>query len=108
MIDDYPSDMHVSDNLSQAINLRISATRNSPDDSIVDSAIELDSHADSPVVGKVARIIKRHDKSLFVSGFTDKLGKPLRVPIVDASVVYECNRTGMKYVIVIHNANKYT
>ena len=39
-----------------------------------------------------------------VSGFTEKLGNPLKVPVVTAAVIYDCDLTGNSYVLVIHNA----
>ena len=80
---------------------RISSASESP---IQYSSLELDSHADSPVVGKHAFILRHTGKQVRVSGFTDQLGSPLLVPVVDAALIYECNVTGEKYLIVIHNA----
>ena len=68
------------------------------------SALELDSHADSPVVGKYARILERTDKKVSVSGFSDELGKPIKVEVVNAAVAYDCEYTGNSYIIVIRNA----
>ena len=45
------------------------------------SATELDSHADSPVVGKYAKFFELTGKAVNVSGFISNLGKPLRVPV---------------------------
>ena len=39
-----------------------------------------------------------------VSGFTSELGKPITVPIVTAAVAYDCEYSGMTYIMVIHNA----
>ena len=68
------------------------------------SAIELDSHADSPVVGCNAEIIEDSGQIVHVSGFTEKLGRPLTVSVVTAAVMYDCELTGNSYVLVIHNA----
>ena len=68
------------------------------------TATELDSHADSPVVGKYARILESSHRTAMVSGFTTELGKPLRVPIVNAAIAYEDEYTGKVYTLVIHNA----
>ena len=54
-----------------------------------ESAIELDIHADSPIVGRNERIIETTRKTVLVSGFTSDLGKPLRVPVVNAVVAYD-------------------
>ena len=54
-----------------------------------ESATELDSHADSPVLGQNAIIIETTSKTVLVSGFTSDLGKPLRVPVVTAAVAYD-------------------
>ena len=66
--------------------------------------LESDSHADSPVVGRHAYILRRTGRQVNVSGFSDQLGSPLTVPIVDAAVMYDCAYTGKSYLMVIKNA----
>ena len=66
MIDDYPT---VSQKLSQLIVQRISATEMKIDNDNIESAIDLDSHADSPVVKRVFKIIERKEK--YVSTIED-------------------------------------
>ena len=68
------------------------------------SKMELDSHADSPVVGANARILERTGRTVSVCGFTDELGKPLLVDVVNAAVVFDCPTTGNSYVMVLNNA----
>ena len=80
---------------------RISSATESPDHY---SSLELDSHADSPVVGKDAFILRYTGKKVRVSGFSDQLGSPLLVHVVDAALIYECEVSGDKYLIVIRNA----
>lgn len=77
---------------------------NKNDNDQIISATELDSHADSPVVGKYAIIIETTDKKAMVSGFTSDLGEPMKVPIVISSVAYDCKYTGLTHIMVIHNA----
>ena len=67
------------------------------------SKIELDSHADLPVVGNNAYIIERTGKKVSISGFTDELGKSLLVDVVNAAVVYDCDTTGESYLLLLHN-----
>ena len=52
-------------------------------------ASELDSHADSPVVGKYAWILEDTGRRASVTGFTSDIGKPMSVPVVNAAVVYD-------------------
>ena len=68
------------------------------------SAIELDSHADSPVVGRHAHVIRYTGNEVNVSGFSDELGKPLTAEIVDAALCYDCEYTGETYLMIIRNA----
>ena len=68
------------------------------------SATELDSHADSPVVGRYCKILRWHEAKAKVSGFSDKLGAPLTVPIVTAAISYDCEYSGSTYIMVIHHA----
>ena len=74
------------------------------DDTTTLSTTELDSHADSPVVGKYCKILELTGKTVKVSGFTSDLGQPLEVPVVNAAVAYDCVYTGMTYILVIYNA----
>ena len=69
-----------------------------------ESATELGSHSDSPVVGRNAIIIETASKTVLVLGFTSDLGKPLRVPVLNAVVAYDCEFTGETYILVIYNA----
>ena len=66
---------------------------------------DLDSHADSPVVGtNNAVIVEYTNKLVSVSGFTNKLGNLERIPIVKAAIAYDCPRTGKVYIFHINNA----
>ena len=56
------------------------------------SATELDSHADSPVVGRNCKILEFTGMKASVSGFTSDLGKPMTIPVVNAAVCYDCER----------------
>ena len=58
--------------------------------------LELDSHADSPVVGNGAHVLEHTGKKVSVSGFTDELGKPMLVDVVHAVITYDCAQTGTK------------
>ena len=89
--------------LTKKIGSRISAAIQFEEEDTT-STIELDSHADSAVVGRAARILERTGKVVNVSGFTDKLGKPLRVEVVHAALVYDCHVTGKVYLCIIRNA----
>lgn len=68
------------------------------------SATESDSHADSPVVGMNSAVLRNTGKRISVKGFTDQLGAPIIVPVVDAAVVYECELTGSLLLLIIRNA----
>ena len=65
---------------------------------------ELDSHADSPVVGKYARIIWRTEKKVNVSGFTDELGDCVNIPVVHAAISYDDPYTGETSTLIVNNA----
>ena len=68
------------------------------------TATELDSHADSPVVGRYSKILEDTGKTATVSGFTTDLGKPITVPIVNAAVAYDSEITGETYILIVNNA----
>ena len=65
---------------------------------------DLDSHADSPVVGNNATILLHTNKTVRVSGFTKALGDISKVPVVVAVVAYTDTITGVTYLLVISNA----
>ena len=65
--------------------------------------MELDSHANMPVVGKHAYIIAETGKKVDVSPFTPDY-KPLMVPLVDATVRYDNPYNGKSYVLALQNA----
>ena len=65
--------------------------------------LEMDSHADSPVVGKQARILEYTGKKVSVSGFTDAIGKPMLVDVINTLVAYDCDQSGKTYLLLINN-----
>jgi hypothetical protein len=70
----------------------------------LEARLELDSHADSPVLGIHAHIVSYTGNYVTVSGFVDSLGKKKRVPIVDAVIAYDCDVTGDSSLMYICNA----
>ena len=58
----------------------------------VNSSLELDSHADSLVIGSEALIIRTYDRKVKVNGFTPELGSKT-VDVIDAALAYECEFT---------------
>ena len=66
------------------------------------SSLELDSHADSPVVGSEALIVRTHDRKFRVNGFTPALGSKT-VDVVDAEIAYECEFTGKVMIMITRN-----
>ena len=64
--------------------------------------LELDSHADSPVVGSEDLIIRTHDRKVRVNGFTPALGSKT-VDVVNAAIAYECEFTGKVIIMIIRN-----
>ena len=66
------------------------------------SSLELDSHADSPVVGSKDLIIRTHDGKVRVNVFTPELGSKT-VDVVDAAIAYECEFTGKMLIMIIRN-----
>jgi hypothetical protein len=67
------------------------------------SATKLNSHADSPIVGKYAKVLELTGKTVKVSGFTSDLGKAIKVPIVNVTVAYDCEYTCKTHILVIYN-----
>ena len=69
----------------------------------VESCMELDSHANMPVVGKYAYIIAETRKKVDVSLITPDY-KLLTVPLVDATVKYNNPYNGKSYILGLRNA----
>jgi hypothetical protein len=65
---------------------------------------ELDSHADSPVVGKHCKVLHYTGKHVDVSGFTDALGACKSIPVVHCAVAYDCLLTHRTHILLINNA----
>ena len=72
-------------------------------DEVFQSRTELDSHANMPVVGRYATIIATTDQTVEVNPFTPDYA-PLKVPLVDAAIKYDCPYTGKSCLIIIRNA----
>ena len=66
------------------------------------SRTDMDSHVDSPVVGKNEYILSTRDRQVKVNGFTKALGSKT-VHVVDAAVAYECEYTSKVYILIIRN-----
>ena len=66
--------------------------------------LELDSHADSLVVGRGAHVLEYTGRKVTVSGFTDVLGEPMLVDVVHVLITYDCPVTGNSYPMMISNA----
>ena len=94
--------MNISKNFAHHINtvLNISASTSSSSQ----SRTELDSHADSPVVGKNAIILYKTDMTVNVTPFSDDFGMMPEVPVVHAAVAYDCPVTGLTSILIINNA----
>ena len=68
-----------------------------------ESRMELDSHANMPVVGKEALIVEQSGKTVEVSPFTPDY-KPIKVEVVNAVMQYDSPLDGREYMLVIQNA----
>lgn len=66
------------------------------------SRTELDSHANMPVVGRNVLVLAETGRTCDVSAFTPDY-EPMRVPIVDAAVAYECPYSGVTHILVLRD-----
>ena len=69
-----------------------------------ESRTELDSYADSPVVGRNVLIISDSGQTANVTGFTKDLGKCMSIPIVTAAIAYSDEYNNKTSIIIVHNA----
>ena len=66
------------------------------------SRTELDSHANMPVVGKNVFVLAETGRTCDVNAFTPDY-EPMKVPIVDAAVAYECPYQGTTHILVLRD-----
>ena len=70
----------------------------------VDSRTELDSHADTCVVGKHCLVTHEYDRFVSVTGYDPSQGKVKDLKIVSAALAYDCPNTGQVLIIKINQA----
>ena len=68
-----------------------------------ESRMELDSHANMPVVGRNAYVLSDTGRRTLVGAYHPDL-EPQRLKIVDAAVLYQDGYTGIEYILVVRNA----
>ena len=68
-----------------------------------ESRMELDSHANMPVVRREALVVEQSGKMVEVSPFTPDY-KPIKVEVVNAVIQYDSPLDGREYILVIQNA----
>ena len=68
-----------------------------------DTRTDLDSHADSPVVGRNALVFETSNTTVQVKGFTPSLGSKT-VPIVNAAIAYDDLFNNKIIILIIYNA----
>ena len=72
------------------------------DTSAFEFRLELDSHANMPVVGKGAHV-EYTGRTADVNAFSPNIATS-QLPIVDAVVQYDCAHSGQSYLLIIRNA----
>ena len=70
------------------------------DDVNKSSRTELDSHANMPVIGRIAYILPKIGETVDVAPFTPDY-KPISVELVDAAFKYECPYSGEVKILII-------
>ena len=65
---------------------------------------DMDSHADTCVVGKNALIVHKLDKQVNVTGFDPSQGKVKNLDLVSAALAYDCPTTGEATILMVHQA----
>ena len=84
------------------VTYRIGASRQQPTTS--DSRTELDSHADTCVVGRNALIFHDFERPVNVTGYDPALGINKDVKTVSAAIAYDDPTTGEVIILVLHQA----
>ena len=71
----------------------------------MDQQMELDSHADTSVVGKEsALLIHGYETPVCVCGYTEEVGHTSNCHVISAVVAYDHPEMGDVYMLVIHQA----
>ena len=70
----------------------------------VESRTELDTHADTCVVGKDCLITHEYDRLVSVTGYDPNQGKVKDLKVVSAAIAYDCPDTGEVIIIKINQA----
>jgi hypothetical protein len=71
----------------------------------VPSYCELDTHADTCCIGKGAYLIAQDTNNhAEVTGFSHTLGTVTNVPIINAALAYDCNKTFQTYILIFNQA----
>ena len=65
---------------------------------------ELDSHADTCVVGRNALIIQDFNRTASMTGYDPSLGVMNDKHIVSTAIAYDCFETGGIYILIVHQA----
>ena len=81
----------------------VAAVNGVGDDPGDESRTDLDSHANMPVVGSGALVLVEHNRTCEVSPYSPDY-EPMKVPVVDAAVRYDCPFDGRVYILLIQNA----
>ena len=68
-----------------------------------ESRTELDSHADTCVVGDQAHIVHEHGRTVNVVGYEGSAGESRKLKVVDAAVAYE-GYDGEMFILRINQA----
>jgi hypothetical protein len=94
----------VADRLISAIRtVRLGATR-STSSLLVTARTELDSHADTCVVGRNALVTHDFDRPVNVTGYDSSLGTVNNCKTVSAAIGYDDPETGEVVVLLIHQS----
>ena len=64
---------------------------------------ELESHSESPLVGRHDRITSQTGKTASITGFIKTFETCSTIPIINADTVYDCESMGRSIILSIHN-----
>ena len=97
---------YVTDRMYYVIASAVAAVNTSAADAMEaeeTSRTELDSHANMPVVGRNAVVLTNTGRYADVHAYNPDY-QPMKLPIVDAAIRYDCPYTGVQCLMVIRNA----
>jgi hypothetical protein len=99
----YVPNLSICQTIDKSIRINFAAEHSPEYDDYTKFRLELDSHANMPVVSSGAYILAHSGKTADISAYNPNY-KSKQIPLVDAALQYNSPYDGKTYILVIRNA----